>query len=127
VKDEPAGITTASSFSVVVEQKLSPGAIPARLRNELPRPISTEEDRSLRLREAAQLSLCLVLRCAAYIVGARADHCDKKTIVTFSNSVEIPGQVLPAGIYVFKRASSASILDTDREFAPKKQAKSIPI
>jgi hypothetical protein len=40
--------------------------------------------------------------------GARADQWDKKTIVVFSNSVEIPGQVLPAGTYVFKLADSPS-------------------
>jgi len=40
--------------------------------------------------------------------GARADQWDRKTIVTFSDSVEIPGQVLPAGTYVFKLADSPS-------------------
>ena len=33
---------------------------------------------------------------------AVADNWDKKTIVTFDQDVEIPGQVLPAGTYVFK-------------------------
>lgn len=33
---------------------------------------------------------------------AIADNWDKKTIVTFDQDVEIPGQVLPAGTYVFK-------------------------
>jgi hypothetical protein len=40
--------------------------------------------------------------------GARADQWDKKTVVTFSDTVEIPGQVLPAGTYVFKLANLAS-------------------
>jgi hypothetical protein len=40
--------------------------------------------------------------------GARADQWDKKTIVTFSDAVEIPGQVLPAGTYVFKLADNPS-------------------
>ena len=40
--------------------------------------------------------------------GARADQWDKKTIVTFGESVEIPGQVLPAGTYVFKLADTIS-------------------
>jgi len=40
--------------------------------------------------------------------GERADGWDKKTIVTFPDSVEIPGQVLPAGTYVFKSANSNS-------------------
>jgi hypothetical protein len=38
--------------------------------------------------------------------GARADQWDKKTIVTFGDAVEIPGQVLPAGTYVFKLADN---------------------
>jgi hypothetical protein len=40
--------------------------------------------------------------------SARADLWNKKTIVTFSDSVEVPGQVLPAGTYVFKLADSPS-------------------
>jgi hypothetical protein len=31
-----------------------------------------------------------------------ADNWDKKTVVTFDQDVEIPGQVLPAGTYIFK-------------------------
>jgi hypothetical protein len=41
-------------------------------------------------------------------MATRADTWNKKTIVTFSDAVEIPGQVLPAGTYVFKLANSAS-------------------
>jgi hypothetical protein len=37
---------------------------------------------------------------------ARADEWDKKTILTFSQPVEIPGQVLPAGTYMFKLADT---------------------
>jgi hypothetical protein len=40
--------------------------------------------------------------------GARADQWDKKTVVTFSDAVEIPGQVLPAGTYLFKLANLVS-------------------
>ncbi len=39
---------------------------------------------------------------------ARADEWDQKTTITFSGPVEIPGQVLPAGTYVFKLADSMS-------------------
>jgi hypothetical protein len=39
---------------------------------------------------------------------AIADNWDKKTIVTFDQDVEIPGQVLPAGTYVFKLLHSNS-------------------
>jgi hypothetical protein len=57
---------------------------------------------------AVQLFLCAVLLCATLGPGVSADSWDKKTIVTFSDSVEIPGQVLPAGTYVFKLANSIS-------------------
>jgi hypothetical protein len=39
---------------------------------------------------------------------ARADEWDKKTVLTFSQPVEIPGRVLPAGTYTFKLADSMS-------------------
>jgi hypothetical protein len=39
---------------------------------------------------------------------ARADEWDQKTIFTFSEAVEIPGQVLAPGTYVFKLADSPS-------------------
>jgi len=38
--------------------------------------------------------------------SARADQWDKKTIVTFSDAVEVPGRVLPAGTYIFRLADS---------------------
>lgn len=40
--------------------------------------------------------------------SARADEWNKKTIVTFSGPVEIPGKVLTPGTYVFKLLNSAS-------------------
>lgn len=40
--------------------------------------------------------------------GARASERDQKTVFTFSGPVEIPGQILPAGTYVFRLADSAS-------------------
>lgn len=39
---------------------------------------------------------------------ALADDWDQRTIFTFSGPVEIPGQVLPAGTYVFKLADSST-------------------
>lgn len=39
---------------------------------------------------------------------AKADEWNQRTVMTFSAPVEIPGQVLPAGTYVFKLADSAS-------------------
>jgi hypothetical protein len=40
--------------------------------------------------------------------GARASEWNQKTVFTFSGPVEIPGQILPAGTYVFKLADSQS-------------------
>ncbi len=39
---------------------------------------------------------------------AMAGPWDQKTTITFSGPVEIPGQILPAGTYVFKLADSSS-------------------
>jgi hypothetical protein len=57
----------------------------------------------------SMIALCGFL--AGTVPHARADEWDQKTIVTFSGAVEVPGQVLPAGTYVFKLADSQS----DRE------------
>ena len=46
--------------------------------------------------------------CAALCTSVRGDTWNKKTIVTFADAVEIPGQVLPAGTYVFKLADRPS-------------------
>jgi len=37
---------------------------------------------------------------------ATANEWDKQTVLTFSQDVEIPGRVLPAGVYIFKLADS---------------------
>ena len=44
----------------------------------------------------------------ALMPGARADERNQKTVFTFNAPIEIPGQVLPAGTYVFKLADSSS-------------------
>ena len=50
-------------------------------------------------------ALCCAAALTAIIApGARADEWDKKTILTFSGPVQIPGATLPAGSYVFKLA-----------------------
>jgi hypothetical protein len=41
---------------------------------------------------------------SGFVQRALADEWNQKTIVTFSGPVEIPGQVLDAGTYVFKLA-----------------------
>jgi len=45
---------------------------------------------------------------AWFAPAARADEWDKQTVLTFNEPVEIPGQVLLAGTYVFKLLDSPS-------------------
>ena len=40
--------------------------------------------------------------------SVRADEYNKKTVMTFSQPIEIPGQILPAGTYTFKLLDSLS-------------------
>jgi len=47
---------------------------------------------------------------------AKADEWNKKTVLTFSAPVELPGVVLPAGTYVFKLADSQSDRDIVQVF-----------
>ncbi|MGH9143868.1 MAG: hypothetical protein ACRD2I_22250 [Vicinamibacterales bacterium] len=50
-------------------------------------------------------ALCCAAALTALIApGAHADEWNKKTILTFSGPVQIPGTTLPAGSYVFKLA-----------------------
>lgn len=52
---------------------------------------------------------CLSLAALAFSASVKADAWNKKTILTFSQPVEVPGDVvLPAGTYVFKLLDSAS-------------------
>lgn len=52
------------------------------------------------------LGLAILLAGAAMLPLAKADEWNKETTLTFSASVQIPGQVLPPGSYVFKIADS---------------------
>jgi len=52
--------------------------------------------------------LALTLLGATVLPSARADEWNKKTIVTFSQAVEVPGQILPAGTYTFQLLDSPS-------------------
>ena len=57
---------------------------------------------------------CIALMAAAFAAPAKADSWNRKTVMTFSGPVEIPGVhltgwgVLPAGTYVFKIVNSQS-------------------
>jgi LPXTG-motif cell wall-anchored protein len=54
----------------------------------------------------ASLGLLVMLIAIMVAPFAMADEWNKETIVRFSRAVEVPGQVLPAGKYVFKLADS---------------------
>jgi hypothetical protein len=58
------------------------------------------------IKNAIWLGFTLSLLGVISASAVRADEWDKKTILTFSQPVEIPGQVLPAGTYTFKLADS---------------------
>ena len=51
--------------------------------------------------------LAVVSLCGALAPGARADQMNKKTTITFSEPVQVPGMTLPAGTYVFKVMNSS--------------------
>jgi hypothetical protein len=48
------------------------------------------------------LALAALVLALSLVPGTRADDWNKKTVVNFNQDVEIPGQILPAGTYVFK-------------------------
>jgi hypothetical protein len=62
----------------------------------------------MRIIKLVQLTACAILLGAILGAGAKADQWNRKTVATFSDSVEIPGQVLPAGTYVFKLLDSTA-------------------
>jgi hypothetical protein len=54
-----------------------------------------------------KLALLIAFAIASVLfleVGAHADEADQSIKITFSQATEIPGQILPAGTYVFKLA-----------------------
>jgi len=54
---------------------------------------------------------CLTVLCVLSVSSARADDWNRKTVITFSGPVEVPGvgqHNLPAGTYVFKILDSQS-------------------
>jgi len=68
----------------------------------------------MNLFKAAKIGCLTALMGVAMTTGAKADEWNRKTVVTFSGPVEIPGVhlagwgVLPAGTYVFKILDSSS-------------------
>jgi len=57
------------------------------------------------------IGLCLAVLCALAVPNAKADDWTRKTVITFSGPIEVPGvgvHTLPAGTYVFKILNSQS-------------------
>jgi LPXTG-motif cell wall-anchored protein len=52
--------------------------------------------------------LAVALLGATVLPSARADEWNKKTVVTFSQAVEVPGKILSAGTYTFQLLDSPS-------------------
>ena len=52
------------------------------------------------------IAIGLIIAFALFFeLAAYADESDQATTITFSQPIQIPGQVLPAGTYLFKLAS----------------------
>jgi hypothetical protein len=65
----------------------------------------------MKLLKGLGILLCLAVLCVLVVPAASADEWNRKTLITFSGPVEVPGvgaQVLPAGTYVFKVVNSPS-------------------
>jgi len=55
----------------------------------------------MNLRNVSVILAALILACTVFLPAARADEWNQKTKLTFSQPVEIPGRILPAGTYWF--------------------------
>jgi hypothetical protein len=65
----------------------------------------------MKLLKGLGMGLCFAVLCALTVPGASADDWNRKTTITFSGPVEVPGvglHLLPAGTYVFKIVDSQS-------------------
>src|SRR5271157_5577406 len=65
----------------------------------------------MKLLKETGIAFCLAVLCVLVVPIARADDWNRKTVVTFSGPVEVPGvgqHNLPAGTYVFKILDSQS-------------------
>ena len=68
-------------------------------------------EKNMTLLKGLGTGLCLTVLCLVVAPNAKADSLDKKTVVTFSGPIEVPGvgqHILPAGTYMFKLLDSSS-------------------
>ena len=71
----------------------------------------------MKVRISLVIAGCFILACMAFLPAARADEWDQMTKLNFSQPVEIPGAVLPAGTYWFVLADSQSDRDIIQIFS----------
>src|SRR4029077_17448224 len=69
---------------------------------------SFQEEIRMKNVKAVFCLLAVTMLGAIVAPSARADEWNKKTVVTFSQAVEVPGKVLPAGTYTFVLLDSPS-------------------
>jgi hypothetical protein len=71
-------------------------------------PILSQEKILMKIVNTVLAVGALALIGAVSAPGVHADQWNKKTVMTFDQPVEIPGQILPAGTYTFKLLESPS-------------------
>jgi len=62
----------------------------------------------MRLLRSFLVVLTLTLLVSTFLAPAQADQWNKKTVVTFSQPIEVPGKILPAGTYTFQLLDTIS-------------------
>lgn len=72
----------------------------------------------MNIRKALGVIFCLMLAGTVFLPVAKADEWNQMTKFTFSEPVEIPGQVLPAGTYWFVLMDNPSDRDIVQIFSP---------
>jgi hypothetical protein len=68
----------------------------------------SQEKKKMKIMKTTVAALTLAVFSLICVSGAHADEWNKKTVMTFSQPVEIPGQILPAGTYTIKLVDIAS-------------------
>src|SRR4030095_2679700 len=70
--------------------------------------LSYRKERIVMFRKCLLAALTVSVFGLIAVPTARADEWNKKTVITFSQPVEVAGHVLPAGTYTFQLADSPS-------------------
>jgi hypothetical protein len=68
-------------------------------------------------RRSLAIVFCIILACVVFLPAARADDWNQMTKMEFSQPVEIPGVVLPAGTYWFVLVNNQSDRDIVQIFS----------